>query len=146
MHGKVNLWECVFVIFGWESERGICGHWLGKENALIYTLLGSCPKNASRICSKVGHAFLVEEKLAPHDIICTQHVRTTLLIPISEGGSTLNSVFCVTYYLALHNAISYLSMYFFLSSKDVIDLKCPNNHYDLCCQKMIYTLTSYSVV
>jgi hypothetical protein len=72
---------------------------------LIHTSLGSCPKNASIICSKVGHVSLVEEKVAPHDIICTQHVRATLLIPISKGRTTLNSVFSVTYYLALANLL-----------------------------------------
>ena len=89
---------------------------------MIHISLDSCPKNASRICSKVGHVSLVEEKLAPHDIICTQHVRATLFIPISEGGTTLNSVFCVTYYLALHNVVFFHCPCKFLPCKYVIDL------------------------
>ena len=44
----------------------------------------------------------------------------------------LNLIFSVTYYLMLHNVLSFTIDVNFLTNKDVNFLQCPSNQFNLC--------------
>ena len=51
---------------------------------------------------------------------------------ITKKDYTITSVFSVTYYLELHNTISFCCWCHFLPSKVVNVLQRPNNQFDIC--------------